>query len=818
MEMRQYEPSEIEPKWQAVWERDEAFRAVDEDDGRPKFYKLHMFPYPSGDLHMGHAEAFAISDIIARYTWMRGYNVLHPIGWDAFGLPAENAAIKRGIHPKEWTDKNIADQERTFKRYGMAFDWSRKLATCDPEFYRWTQWLFLKLFEKGLAYRKLAPANWCPKDRTVLANEQVIQGRCERCGTPVIRKDLVQWFFRITDYADRLLDDMDQLEWSDRVLTLQRNWIGRSQGAEVTFEVAETGDRVPVFTTRSDTLWGVTFFVFAPAHPLVGRLAEVGGTAEAVKELQDRLQRTQASERDEAMSREGIALGVHAVNPVNGEKVPCFVAPYVVMEYGTGAIMGVPFHDQRDFEFAREHGLDVRIVIQPEDAELDPDTMTEAWTGEGIMVNSGPFDGRPTPEAIPEVIAWLEKEGKGRAATSYRLRDWLISRQRYWGAPIPIIHCPSCGEVPVPENDLPVLLPEDVDFSPQGESPLAKHEGFVNVRCPSCGGPARRETDTMDTFVDSSWYFLRYLSPHDDQRPWPPDAVERWMPVGIYSGGIEHAILHLLYARFVAKVLFDLDLVPFTEPFTKLVNQGVVYFKGGAFSKSRGNVVEPLPLIQQWGADSVRLAMMFAAPPEDDMDWAAVSISGVHKWLGRVWRAVYRASEVSGGGAGEISTGDELRKLTHRTVRAVTTDLERIGFNVAISKLMTLTNELQRALNAGVSGSIVRDTAERLVLMLSPLAPHIAEELWHEALGHSSLVSMERWPTWDEALARLDEVVLVVQVDGKVRDRITVPADADESSCLAAARSSERVRRYLQGRDGVRAIVRPPRLVNFVTR
>jgi len=813
--MRRYDPSEIEPKWQTVWERDEVFRAVEDDDGRRRYYKLHMFPYPSGDLHMGHAEAFAISDIIARFMWMQGNNVLHPIGWDAFGLAAENAAIQRGIHPKEWTYSNIAEQERTFRRYGMAFDWSRKLATCDPEFYRWTQWLFLKLFEKGLAYRKLAPANWCPKDQTVLANEQVIQGRCWRCGTPVVRKDLVQWFFKITDYADRLLDDMDQLEWSDRVLTLQRNWIGRSHGAEVTFEIAETGDRVAVFTTRPDTLWGVTFFVFAPEHPLVGRLAEAGGTSEVVKDLQDRLQRTHASERGEAMSKEGIALGVHAVNPVNGEKVRCFVAPYVLMEYGTGAIMGVPFHDQRDFEFAREHRLDVRVVIQPEGEELDPEGMTEAWTGEGVMVNSGPFDGRPTPQAISEVISWLQEQGKGRAATSYRLRDWLISRQRYWGAPIPIIHCPSCGEVAVPERDLPVLLPDDVDFSPQGESPLAKHDAFVNVTCPSCGGPARRETDTMDTFVDSSWYFLRYLSPHDDARPWPPDALDRWMPVDTYSGGIEHAILHLLYSRFITKVLLDLGLVPFSEPFTKLVNQGMVYFKGGAFSKSRGNVVEPLPLIEQWGADTIRLAMMFAAPPEDDMDWASISLSGVHKWLFRVWRVVHRTAEASG--EGNRSAGDGLRRLTHRTVRDVTTDLERIGFNVAISKLMTLSNELQRGLDSGLSGPVVREAAESLVLMLTPLAPHIAEELWHEALGHHDLASMHAWPTWDEDLAREEEVVLVVQVDGKVRDRITVPANADEAACLEAARSSVRVRKYLDGAGEVRAVVRPPRLVNFVT-
>src|SRR5438552_2009426 len=564
--MDRYNPEEIEPKWEAIWEKEGLVRAVEEDDGRPRFYKLHMFPYPSGDLHMGHAEAFAISDIIARYRWMQGMNVLHPIGWDAFGLPAENAAIKRGLHPRPWTDRNIAEQERTFRRYGMAFDWSRKLATCDPEFYRWTQWLFLKLFEKGLAYRKLAPANWCPKDQTVLANEQVIQGRCERCGTPVVRRDLVQWFFKITDYADRLLDDMEQLEWSDRVLTLQRNWIGRSHGAEVTFEIAETGDRVSVFTTRPDTLWGVTFFVFAPEHPMVGRLAEVGGSSAPVRELLDRIQQAQAGPKDQAASREGVALGVSAVNPVNGEEVPCFVAPYVLMEYGTGAIMGVPFHDQRDFEFARRHGLDVRIVIQPDGVELDGSTMAEAWSGEGVMVNSGPFDGRRTPESIPEVIAWLEAKDRGRRAISYRLRDWLISRQRYWGAPIPIIHCPSCGEVPVPFADLPVLLPDDVDFSPTGESPLAKHEGFVRVACPTCGGEARRETDTMDTFVDSSWYFLRYCDANNDEAAWDPDVLRLWMPVDQYIGGVEHAILHLMYARFLCKALTDMDLLEVSEP------------------------------------------------------------------------------------------------------------------------------------------------------------------------------------------------------------------------------------------------------------
>jgi leucyl-tRNA synthetase len=484
------------------------------------------------------------------------------------------------------------------------------------------------------------------------------------------------------------------------------------------------------------------------------------------------------------------------------------------MDYGTGAIMGVPFHDQRDFEFAREHGLELCVVIQPDGEELEPSTMTEAWEGEGVMVNSGPFDGTRTPGGIGAVIEWLEKEGKGRAATSYRLRDWLISRQRYWGPPIPIIYCPTCGEVPVPEEDLPVLLPDDVDFSPHGESPLARHEGFVNVTCPSCGGPARRETDTMDTFVDSSWYFLRFASPHDQQEPWSPEAVERWLPVDTYSGGIEHAILHLLYSRFVTKALYDLGQVGFTEPFQRLVNQGMVYFKGGAFSKSRGNVVEPMPYIEQWGADSIRLAMMFAAPPEDDMDWATISVAGVHRWLGKVWRVVHRAAQVGDGGG---SRDEALRRLTHRTIKGVTTDLERIGFNVAISKMMTLTNELQRALEAGVGSHVAREAAESLVLLLAPIAPHIAEELWHEALGRDGLASMQGWPSWDDELAREEQVVLVVQVDGKVRDRITVPADADEAYCLEAANGSERVRRHLDGRALVRSVVRSPRLVNLVT-
>ncbi len=810
-----YEPSLIEPKWQEVWEREGLYRASDDpNDPRPRFYALDMFPYPSGDLHMGHAEAFSGGDAVARFAAMRGFNVLHPIGWDAFGLPAENAAIKRGTHPKEWTYANIEQQARSFRRMGMSFDWTRRLHTCDPEYYRWTQWLFLKLFERGLAYRKTAPANWCPNDQTVLANEQVVNGACERCGTAVVRKDLTQWFFKITDYAQRLLDDIDELvDWPERVITMQRNWIGRSEGARVEFEIAETGDTVEVFTTRPDTLWGVTFFVFAIEHPLVRKLADAGGSASEAEELIRRLQATPLTNREQAESREGVRLGVHAVNPVNGEKVPCFVAPYVLMEYGTGAVMGVPAHDQRDFEFAREHGLPIRVVVQPEGETRDPETMTEAYDHEGVMVNSGPFDGVRSPESIGQVIRWLEEQGKGKAAVTYRLRDWLISRQRYWGAPIPIVHCPEHGEVAVPEDELPVLLPDDVDFRPGGESPLARHEGFVSTTCPVCGAPARRDTDTMDTFVDSSWYFFRYCSPGDATRAFDPELVARWMPVGQYTGGVEHAILHLLYSRFFTKVLYDMGLVSFTEPFPRLMNQGQVIYGGAAMSKSRGNIVEPMPLVERWGADTMRLMMLFAGPFEDDIDWKLIAPDpdrrpGVNAWLGRVYAVVHEAA------GREAAEPESLRRLTHRTIRAVTEDLERFRFNVAISKLMVLSNEIRSTLDAGGGA---REAAVALVQMLAPIAPFLSEELWREALGNDSSVHVSSWPSHDPKLAREERTVLVVQVDGRVRDRIEMPADASEEDCRQAALASEHARRFLEGREVARVIVRAPKLVNVVT-
>jgi leucyl-tRNA synthetase len=810
-----YDAAEIEPKWQRVWEEEGLYRASDDpDDPRPRFYALDMFPYPSGDLHMGHAEAFSGGDVIARFRWMQGHNVLHPIGWDSFGLNAENAAIKRGADPKVWTYDNIEQQAASFKRMGMSFDWTRRLHTSDPEYYRWTQWLFLRLFERGLAYRKQAPVNWCPKDQTVLANEQVIAGCCERCGTPVERRDLTQWFFRITDYAQRLLDDVETLvDWPERVITMQRNWIGRSEGATVRFSIEESGDEIEVFTTRPDTLWGVTFFVFAVEHPLVERLAEVGGTTEAIRPLQEKVRATPLTAREEADTSEGVPLGVHAVNPVNGERVPVFVAPYVLMEYGTGAVMGVPAHDQRDFEFAREHGLPIRVVIRPASEQRDAATMTEAYDHEGLMVDSGPFDGEPSPASIATVTSWLEEQGFGGPSVTYRLRDWLISRQRYWGPPIPIVHCEEHGEVPVPDDELPVELPDDVDFRPGGESPLARHDRFVKVQCPTCGRDARRDTDTMDTFVDSSWYFFRYCSPGYDDGPFRREDVDRWMPADQYTGGVEHAILHLLYCRFVTKALFDMGMIGFTEPFPRLLNQGQVIYGGGSMSKTKGNIVEPMPLVERWGADSMRLTMLFAGPFEDDIDWKLIAGDpdrrpGVHHWLGRVFSAVGEAAE---------RAGDEppsLVRLTHRTIRGVTHDVERFRFNVAISKLMVLTNEIRAALDAG---GAARDAAEALVLMLAPFAPFAAEELWREVLRRDGSVHLAPWPSWDDSLAAEEAVTLVVQVDGKVRDKIEVPADADASRCLDLARSSENARRAIGDRQVVNEIVRAPRLVNLVT-
>ena len=814
---RRYDPSEIEPKWVKVWEEERLFEASEDPvDDRPRFYALDMFPYPSGDLHMGHAEAFSGGDAVARYQAMRGHNVLHPIGWDSFGLPAENAAIKRGIAPASWTNANVDQQAASFQRMGMSFDWTRRLLTSDPDYYGWTQWLFVRLFEKGLAYRKESPVNWCPKDQTVLANEQVIQGRCERCGTPVERRDLTQWFFKITDYAQRLLDDVELLvDWPERVVTMQRNWIGRSDGADVTFTIEETGEEITIFTTRPDTLWGVTFFVFAVEHPAVQRLAELAGTWEQVRPLVERARVASLASHEEADTKEGVPLGVYAVNPVNGERVPCFVAPYVLMGYGTGAIMAVPAHDQRDFEFAKQQGLPVRVVIEPPGARVDPATMTQAMPHDGVMVNSGPFDGEPSPASIAKVTAWLEQEGRGRSSVQYRLRDWLISRQRYWGAPIPIIHCPNCGEVAVPDDQLPVLLPEDADFQLGGDSPLARHPTWKHVTCPSCGGEAVRDTDTMDTFVDSSWYFLRYCSPGYDGGPFRREDVERWMPAGQYTGGVEHAILHLLYYRFITKALHDLGMVSFVEPFPKLMNQGQVIYGGASMSKSLGNVVEPMPIVERWGADSMRLIMLFAGPFEDDIDWKLIAGDpnrrpGVTSWLGRVFAAVGDAVERGSDAEEPVA----LVRLTQKTIKGVTEDMDRFRFNTAISKLMVLTNEMRSTLDAGGAAS---GAARALTLMLAPFAPFAAEELWRVELGEGSSTWVASWPSFDPAMTVEELVTMIVQVDGKLRDKLEVPADISEKDALATARAGEGAQRSLAGREVLKEIVRAAKLVNFVT-
>jgi leucyl-tRNA synthetase len=822
VDVERYDPQQVEPKWAAAWEEQGLYRADESDTTRPRFYALDMFPYPSGDLHMGHLEAFSGGDVIPRLKRMQGFNVLHPIGWDSFGLPAENAAIKRGTHPKTWTYQNIDTQRATFRRLGISFDWSRAFNTSDPDYYRWTQWLFLRFWERGLAYRKASPVNWCPNDQTVLANEQVINGHCERCDALVEKRELTQWFLKITDYAQRLLDDMAGLErhWSDKVLTMQRNWIGRSTGAEVDFTVEGSEERVRVFTTRPDTLFGATFFVLAPEHPLAERLVAGGPQEDAFRDFRARVQRETEVERLAAeREKEGVFLGAHVINPVNGERIPVWAADYVLTEYGTGAIMAVPAHDQRDFEFARRYGLGVRVVIQPAEAgegTVPPgsELMTEAMAGDGRLVNSGPYDGLPVDEAIARITADLERRGLGTAAVNYRLRDWLVSRQRYWGCPIPIIHCGACGEVGVPDDQLPVLLPDDItEFKPKGVSPLATSAGFVEVACPKCGGPARRETDTMDTFVDSSWYFLRYTG-LDPERPFDPERVVAWMPIDQYTGGIEHAILHLLYSRFFVKVLHDLGLVPFTEPFSAMLNQGMVVMQGAAMSKSRGNLVEPTAIIDQYGADVARLTILFAGPFEDDVDWADVSPEGVARWVQRVWRAVLGATGPDGD---ERPSDPELVRLAHRTTKGVTDDLERFRFNTAISKLMVLTNGLTEALRSGRgSAAERRDAASRLVLLLAPLAPFVTEELWR-VLGNVTSVHLARWPASDPELTRAQRVTCVLQVDGKVRDRLQVEPEAGEDELRAAALASAKVQTALAGRQVARVVVVPPKLVNVVT-
>ncbi len=801
---RDYDPITLERRWQERWAESGLYR-TDEDPEKTKHYALTMLPYPSGDLHVGHWYAMTPSDTRARFMRMRGYKVFFPIGFDAFGLPAENAAINRGIHPYKWTMSNIENMRGQIRQMGTMFDFDAEVVTCDPEYYRWNQWFFLKFFEKGLAYRKEVPVDWCPKDNTTLAREQVVgpDRRCERCGTPVIRKNLVQWLFKITDYAEELLD-FSNIEWPERVRALQTNWIGRSEGAEIFFEVERYGT-IEVFTTRPDTVFGATFFVLAPEHPAVEQITTPERSDEVRAYVEKASRMTEIDRTDVTREKTGVFIGAYAINPATGEKIPVFVADYVLMGYGTGAIMAVPGQDQRDWDFARKYDLRIIRTVRPPE-----DFAGEAYIGEGAAINSGFLDGLNIEDAKARIIEWLEAQGKGRAAVTYRLRDWLISRQRYWGTPIPIIYCDNCGTVPVPEEDLPVLLPEDAEFMPTGESPLKRDPDFYNTVCPTCGGPATRETDTMDTFVDSSWYWYRYLSPHYGEGPWEPEKGEEWLPVDIYTGGIEHAILHLLYARFWTKTMRDLGLVEFGEPFNRLYNQGIILGEDAEkMSKSRGNVVNPQDYVDRYGADALRDFLMFIGPWDQGGPWDARGIEGVSRFL-------RRALSLTGDGdpSGAEADPAELPRRTNRTVKKVTEDLEAFRFNTAIAALIEQTNYLL-AIKGQVGEEEWGDALRTFALVLAPFAPHHAEEMW-AAMGEPYSVHDQAWPAWEETLIAAEEITLVVQVNGKLRDRIEVPADITEEAATELALSSERVRLHVEGREIRKSIYVPGRLVNLV--
>lgn len=851
--MNEYNPHDIEPRWQKVWAEEKLYE-VTEDTSKPKRYVLEMFPYPSGDIHMGHVSNYTYGDVVARYWRMRGYEVLHPMGWDAFGLPAENAAIKHHSHPAKWTYANIDTQKASFKRMGFFFDWNRTVVACDPDYYRWGQWIFLKFWERGLVERRNSPVNWCPDCATVLANEQVIEGRCWRCDSEVEKRDLTQWYYKITDYAQELLDDLDQLEgWPDRVKQQQANWIGRSEGAQVDFALCDlegnsTDEMITVFTTRADTLFGCSFFVLAPEY--AGLEALVAGTEyeQPVMEFAEAAKKVSALERAQGdRDKHGIFTGRYVVNPVNGEKVPIWVADYVVADYGTGAVMAVPCGDQRDFEFARKYDLPIIPIILSEDDPLYPKLKDEqgrvvtevdwpeAYAAEGILVQSGPYTGMvggkhsPAEEAI---VAELERTGKGKRSVEFRLRDWLISRQRYWGNPIPAVHCKHCGVVPVPEDQLPVLLPEDIDLA-AGET-LATHESFINTTCPKCGAPAKRETDTMDTFTCSSWYYMRYTDPHNSELPFDPAKANYWMPVDQYIGGIEHAILHLLYSRFFTKVLRDEGMLDFDEPFTNLLCQGMVLDENGeVMSKSKGNVVSPEEMIAVYGADAVRAAVLFMGPPDKEKLWNEDGLAGMYKFLNRLWRQVYDLVGEAGEdtlyqAAGKKSAkelAEELNRERHRLVGKVVEDIERNNFNTAIAAIMELSNAVGNYLRAASAeeraqdaelAAFDRELADVLVELMAPFTPHWAEELWHTPLGHDTSVHEQPWPEFDLALAAADEVELAVQINGKVKTRIMVAADAAEEAIRETA--LEAVSKATEGKNVVKVIVIPDRLVNIVVK
>jgi leucyl-tRNA synthetase len=813
-----YDPKQIEPRWQRVWADERTWEVSNEPDGREKAYVLVMLPYPSGEPHIGHLKVYSVGDAVAHFQRRKGLAVLNPMGYDAFGLPAENHAISTGQHPRESTDLAIAAFRQQFREWGMSIDWSRELATHDPRYYRWTQWIFLRFFEHGLAYRKEAAVKWCPNDQTVLANEQVIDGRCERCGHEVEARQLEQWFFRITDYADRLLDDLDTIEWPEHVKTMQRNWIGRSEGAEVTFRCEELGIDYPVFTTRPDTLFGATFFVLAPEHPDVFRLVAGTENERAVHEYVNHALNESNEERGAAdREKTGVFLGRHVVNPVNGEALPMYVADYALMEYGTGALMAVPAHDTRDHEFATKFALPIREVVSGGD-----DVQAEPYTGDGTLVNSHPdFDGLPNREALERIVAWLDREGKGHASVNYRLRDWLLSRQRYWGCPIPVVHCERCGIVPVPDADLPVLLPDIADYAPKGRSPLAAAEDWVNVGCPACGGPAKRETDTMDTFVDSSWYFMRYCDPHNDGAAWDPAILQEWMPVDQYIGGVEHAILHLLYARFFTKGLADLGHLGVQEPFSRLFTQGMITREGAKMSKSRGNVISPDTYVDRFGADTARCYILFIGPPDQDADWIDTGVEGVHRFLSRLWRLSAEVADTTPDHPipDEPSDSDlELLRKSHWAIEKVTNDMAgRFAFNTAIAAIMELTNAISKQRGEGdPSPGGQRFALETASSLLFPFAPHVAADAYDRLTGRR--VWEEPWPAPDHRYLESDTYELVCQVNGKVRDRVQAPTGAAREELEALCLGATNVQAHIDGRDVVKVVVVPERLVNVVVR
>ena len=818
-----YVAQDIEKKWQTYWEESGVFK-TEYDPSKEKYYVLEMFPYPSGNLHMGHVRNYSIGDVVARFKKMRGFNVLHPMGWDAFGMPAENAAIKNGVSPKDWTLDNIANMTRQQKELGLSYDWGREVATCKEDYYRWTQWIFQQFYKKGLAYKKEAKVNWCEHDHTVLANEQVIDGKCWRCDNDVVKKDLKQWFFKITDYADRLLDDLDTLDqWPDRVKAMQRNWIGRSEGTQFAFYVPKIDKSFEVYTTRVDTLFGVSYVVLAPEHPYVKELIQDASNKVELEAFIETLRNQSDIERTSTEAEKvGMFTGSYATHPITGKEVPIWIANYVLADYGTGAVMGVPAHDERDYAFAKKYNLPVNWVIQNTAQDLDFASLDTAFTEDGILVNSGDFSGKTSEEARQALGDYFTEQGTGRKTVNFRLRDWLISRQRYWGCPIPVVYCEKCGEQLVPEDQLPVKLPEDVSFDGGAISPLATSENFLNTTCPCCGGPARREIDTMDTFIDSSWYFLRYTDARNDKEVFNKEIAKYWMNVDQYIGGIEHAILHLLYARFFVKVLHDIGLVEVDEPFKALLTQGMVLKEGSKMSKSKGNVVSPEEIIAKYGADTARLFILFAAPVDRDLDWSDQGVEGSYRFLGRVWRIIDTYQQLGAVGHSESLSKDEtaLRRELHRAIKKVTEDLDgKFNFNTAISTVMELVNAMYQFKDnhESVQSDLAKELVETLTLLLAPFVPHITEEIWHEC-GFEGSVHAAAWPVYEESALVVDEVEVAVQVNGKVRDKLTVSVSVSKEELESAAKALPRVQEFTEGKTIVKVIVVPKKLINIVVK